>query len=339
MVRISVFLWICSLYLSVIYQVIDQPNIPPIQSTGFYGANVAWLVTNRGVILRTKDGGDSWKDRSPNAPARFEQLSFIDMQTGWTIDSEAQVWRTTNTGVTWKRIAKLDYTSSPFVGPIEQITFIDRLHGWIVDPFSVWRTEDGGFNWRRHTPLAESRKRKELIHRCSFINPRTGWLGGENATIYRTADGGRTWREERLATQSDMAVSGISFIDENRGWTCGWPHGGVFYTNDGGSTWHQQNLPEKNLNLTSIHFIDGNEGWAVGNCKIGNGKGFSGVILHTKDGGVSWQYTAGKINEINFDRVFFSDPQHGWLATSTSIYRTHDWGKTWRRVLKLPNHE
>ena len=62
-------------------------------------------------------------------------ISLVDRKLGWTVDDEAQVWRTDDGGRTWKVISKLNGLTSPFL--IEQIEFIDSSHCWMVDPYSV----------------------------------------------------------------------------------------------------------------------------------------------------------------------------------------------------------
>ena len=60
-----------------------------------------------------------------------------------------------------------------------------------------------------------------------------------------------------------------------------------------------------------------------------------GVILHTKDGGKSWQEASVGDGELFFDRMFFVDSKHGWLLGSNNIYRTQNGGRTWEVVLKV----
>ena len=56
-------------------------------------------------------------------------------------------------------------------------------------------------------------------------------------------------------------------------------HGLIAYSDDDGVTWHQSQVPVSVL-LTSMAFANPKDGWAVGHM---------GVILHTSDGGATWQ--------------------------------------------------
>jgi photosystem II stability/assembly factor-like uncharacterized protein len=54
--------------------------------------------------------------------------------------------------------------------------------------------------------------------------------------------------------------------------------GAILYSEDQGTTWLQATCPTS-VTLTSVAFVNGSLGWAVGH---------SGVILATRDGGISW---------------------------------------------------
>jgi photosystem II stability/assembly factor-like uncharacterized protein len=55
--------------------------------------------------------------------------------------------------------------------------------------------------------------------------------------------------------------------------------GHIVYSDDRGATWQQAKVPVS-ADLTALHFADARQGWAVGH---------EGVVLHTADGGASWQ--------------------------------------------------
>ncbi|MCC7475395.1 MAG: hypothetical protein IT425_08370 [Pirellulales bacterium] len=84
--------------------------------------------------------------------------------------------------------------------------------------------------------------------------------------------------------------------------------------------------------LTCVCFIDAQQGWAVGD---------RGLILHTGDGGATWQQQLSN-TVIHLASVHFIDPQHGWVvggvslprqsATQGIVLRTTDGGATWSEV-------
>ncbi len=84
--------------------------------------------------------------------------------------------------------------------------------------------------------------------------------------------------------------------------------------------------------LNSIHFVDSKFGWAVGGL---------GTILHSSDGGITWQNQPSP-SPFMLEKVFFTDRKHGWIVggwprdPNTSLYggmgvilATTDGGNTW----------
>src|SRR5438093_3198341 len=140
---------------------------------------------------------------------------------------------------------------------IEDVYFLDQRRGWLVAndcaaaKGAVYRTEDGGRNWRQ-LPWGFS-------HGCAagsdfslmFVDRRQGWVMGPVPTgpaafLFRTQDGGLTWRYNE---GHDMPVlSEVVFTTMQRGWGVGlsWLYSGPLYrTVNSGRTWNPQpGLPE-----------------------------------------------------------------------------------------------
>jgi photosystem II stability/assembly factor-like uncharacterized protein len=135
-------------------------------------------------------------------------------------------------------------------------------------------------------------------------------------------------------------VSGIRFLDAQKGWLYGY-NGGLYWTEDGGLTWVKKTVPfESELGL--VFFADEHTGWAE--------QKETGAILRTDDGGNSWQTCvnlSGKgdaPNTIDLLTLFFASRTRGWAIGSGNedsshdvLLRTDDGGHNWTRTpLKLP---
>lgn len=326
---------------------------PQVGSAAFIGADDAWLVTeNEGELWRTEDGGKSW-DKLPGkvVGGRFMAVNFIDPQQGWAANDEGQIWRTSDGGKTWEFIShpKDDEDNEPpFLS--HQMYFIDESHGWLIDAFSLWRTDDGGHNWQ--LSLSQSNKVQNETWqptRISFVNRKAGWMSATGGIVHRTRDGGKTWQSQKLISGADE--TDVFFINERVGWLTGFvsssepqPGTRLYRSNDGGERWKQIQINDKNTPINSVCFINEREGWALGRGgsqavdmrgvirRVGE---MRGVILHTNDGGKSWQEIRIGEKELFFDRIYFVDSHHGWLLASHNVYRTQDGGKSWNTVLKL----
>ncbi|PCI62516.1 MAG: hypothetical protein COB35_03695 [Gammaproteobacteria bacterium] len=111
----------------------------------------------------------------------------------------------------------------------------------------------------------------------------------------------------------------ITLVDQVRLVAVG-QHGNILTSNDA-ITWQQSSVPVQST-LTSVYFINSLQGWAVGH---------DATILHTSDGGYSWQvqqYLPNK--EKPLLDVTFKDDLNGLAVGAYGLfYRTTDGGQTW----------
>src|SRR5205807_2684561 len=105
-------------------------------------------------LFHTEDGGETWhRQKLPGYKTDLEVVYFRDEKEGWAAGSEnesasadglkAILLHTVDGGQTWKReevgAQELDF---------QAVYFSDPLTGWLVGYDKVFRTDDGGANWR-----------------------------------------------------------------------------------------------------------------------------------------------------------------------------------------------
>ena len=79
--------------------------------------------------------------------------------------------------------------------------------------------------------------------------------------------------------------------------------------------------------VRSVCFLDSLKGWLIA--------GSSGVLLHTSDGGSTWDYEfAGR--RVPLVACAFADSNHGWLTGGEAIFRTSNGGKSWTQLNTPP---
>lgn len=106
--------------------------------------------------------------------------------------------------------------------------------------------------------------------------------------------------------------------------------GNIVVSNDG-TNWAQVVVPVR-ATLTSVTFADDMSGWAVGH---------DAVILHTADGGKSWQMQnfAPELEKPFLD-VLFTDGQNGYAIGAYGLFMsTTDGGASWTEVEATPVRE
>jgi photosystem II stability/assembly factor-like uncharacterized protein len=100
----------------------------------------------------------------------------------------------------------------------------------------------------------------------------------------------------------------------------------VLLSDDAGRSWRQARHVPTNAPLTSVTFVDAHTGWAAGHW---------GTILHTTDGGETWDMQhSDPTRDRPFFSIRFSDGNHGIAGGLWSmLLRTDDGGRTWTPVV------
>jgi len=271
-------------------------------------------------VLRTGDGGSTWRDVTPPEPAPSETEAgqsavgyFLDSQVGW---------------VTYYR-ASLE----PSPG---------RLR--------VWSTQDGGENWTASQPVdLEFLGTTDYPPTLGFEDAESGWLLAANGPsgmhrypvyLLRTVDGGRNWEiaiDPFAGGLQSCHKSGIVFADRLTGWAtvaeCPISAPELSITSDGGRTWESVPLPppDKRPTLFETELCEGHSPQLLSPTEGALGVSCStGLLLNyfyrTEDGGQSWQsflYPGGTVS-LTGPRTAF--------AFGQKIYRTEDGGQTWEHI-------
>lgn len=219
----------------------------------FINDQVGYIVGSKGLILATKNGGNSWVKQAHNNNKyfRLSDVSFINENYGWV------------------------------VGSVDSGSL--RMGGVVLN------TTDGGETWSTQTDLFTG----IIHYGIKFFNENDGIMfgtygGGDNFNdtyIFKTNNGGITWDS---TNNIGTLVSRFSIINQDTIWGCGL---GFAISNDGGITWNTNfNLADSSLypfTIGDILNIDNNKGWIVFSTIIN----VNNIVLHlayTLDGGKSW---------------------------------------------------
>ena len=143
-----------------------------------------------------------------------------------------------------------------------------------------------------------------------------------------------TLKWEPTAPYQDLTA--VTFIDESRGWAVG-EAGTILHTADGGRSWQPQ-TSGTDQDLNTVFFLpDGLRGWAGGgNNHYELGTELNGVILHTRDGGKSWQPQYKRSEQLVSHLQFSPDGLRGWAAGSDTVLYTENGGLDWDSADSIP---
>ena len=160
-----------------------------------------------------------------------------------------------------------------------------------------------------------------------FVNDSTGFIVGEGGQFLRTSNRGRNWIAFKLPVRGIYDDYNLYFVDAMHGWVAGSFEtigfiDDMLITSDGGLSWTRVPvLQEGNPTfLRDIHFINPSVGWATG---------FTGKIINSTDGGLTWQTQVEDLSQ-HFKSIFFLDNQTGWAGGENgAFYTTTDGGANW----------
>jgi photosystem II stability/assembly factor-like uncharacterized protein len=234
-----------------------------------------------GAYATTRDGGKSWTAGSVPTSADLVDVSFPASSTGYALDRDGGLFATTNAGATWKTLG---------TGSTQRPLSIDAPQARIVlvaGPRGVRRSTDGGETF---SPVSA----RAVAH--ASLNGLTAARGGATfawgaATIALSTDRGATWRTIAKPGATAAArkrlrvrVAQVAFANAKAG-LLGDTRGRVWRTVDGGRRWTL-------LRGVGTERISG---MAVSSASTGYlvipafGARRGGYLLHTTDGGVTWQ--------------------------------------------------
>ncbi|WP_177181018.1 WD40/YVTN/BNR-like repeat-containing protein [Parapedobacter koreensis] len=134
-----------------------------------------------------------------------------------------------------------------------------------------------------------------------------------------------------LEAGTPTSIRGLSVLDDSVAWVSG-SNGWIGRTADRGQTWHwQQVASHEAMDFRDIEAFSADEALIIS-------AGSPLVILHTTDGGGSWQEThRDERPEIFFDGMDFWDGQRGLaygdpIGGIMQLLATDDGGQTWQDI-------
>ena len=306
-----------------------------IKELSFVDALQGWACGGKGLILYTDNAGLNWQELPSPIDIDLRYISFIDAQNGWVAGSrgehpyyESVIYHTSDGGLSWTEptvFSDISLACFEFIDSNEGIVLGDKQNesGEWVD--ILYHTHDGGLNWQRNELAGLS------LDNTGFVLDDHNWwmLGGFGATILYSQDGGLSW-DYQIQPLTITHLGDVFFINDQEGWAVG--HGIVLHTTNGGKSWPSVDPGFDGLWHT-VFFVDQLHGWIVAGGYPLISFGISGgdfIVYHTSNGGQDWAELETPV-ETSQNRIFFTDPMHGWIIeNSKNVWSTTNGGQDWQ---------
>ena len=264
---------------------------PPVtNSSAVQSAGALVWADRKNVLLRSDEGllegniiSGQWRKVLVPAPLlrQLRDIKFTDRQHGWAIGYYG-AYLTSDGGATW-RVAHTNLSSMS----LNHVFPLSPAQAWTVGMNgTVAYTIDGGQTWKRQELPGRGGMRRvgrrygPDLTSVQFVNPRRGWLCGEDGLIYQTTDGGEHWQMQETGVFKKLRA--VSFVDAKEGWVLGSDYL-IFHTRDGGVHW------ENKYSNTEAFFLDiqalpNGRAWVLG----GEDRYDPYDLLFTTDYGETW---------------------------------------------------
>ena len=300
-------------------------------------------------ILRTGDGGQTWKNVSPPTPAEYGNLpevAFLDAKTAFAIysktlmptssDTEITIRRTIDGGQTWQNGDTLILNQAPMMG-VSQLVMLDQNHGWMSgtsdevmgrSSVALYTTEDSGIHWsaiydtNTHSQMNDPNTLWGYSNYpygdrlLTFATASIGYYS--NGELFLTQDGGISWQKQTLPNPSDLPNLDTQISQNELFSTVSLP---LFVTpQDGVLT--RRIYPRIQVTIPPGSY---------------SGLPMAEYLYFTHDGGHTW---IPRPSPTRIGGVYFLDTQAGWFlgkddanpANFTQLYQTSDGGDTWIQI-------
>ncbi len=289
---------------------------------------------------------------------------YKDKNTFYFGSTGGGVWKTQDGGSNWKNVSDKFFGGS--IGSVavapsnSSIVYAGEgestLRGNVSEGHGIWRSDDGGRNWK-HIGLDNSRHIMRIVIHPD--NPDIVWAAAlghlfgpsDDRGVYKTMDGGKTWKKVLFSDDQSGAAElvmepGNPAVLYAATWTVirtpyslesGGKGSALWKSTDGGDTWKKLNDKRGFPGKTTI----GNIGISVS--AVNPSRVFAlvesekGGLLRSDDGGETWDNVSTDPN-IRQRAWYFSkiycDPKNadGIYALNVNMYRSTDGGKTFKEI-------
>jgi photosystem II stability/assembly factor-like uncharacterized protein len=297
-----------------------------------------FIILLSAVAQETGEWNTTW-EAAANNNALFPKGLATAGAGHYVLATSADVFRTTDAGITWKSIRSngggFSYIAHPSAEQVVVLTDSNFFEGDIYVHYgTILATSNGGTTWKE-----EKFSGRRWLRGLSMADATTGLVAmqvaGPADSLLLTIDGGMTWQRLPLPEGSRYpsephCLSTMSWAVKAFDTTEKKFH--FYRTTNGGIQWSRAvNLPEWS---GTVRFISDSLAWTVGGVATGVGQTNRDMIARSTDGGITWTTMLDTALDFRFgvNDIAFADANNGIAVGGFGkILRTTDGGTTWHQ--------
>jgi photosystem II stability/assembly factor-like uncharacterized protein len=295
---------------------LPQPNT--LSHMRFVDDSTGFAFGDCGIVLKTTDGGFSWRITGTDETMPVAGVSFPCHDTGYIISE--YVMKTTDCGEHWDTTSL--YSGTIAMWGIVDISFVTGYKGYAINEEGIYKTTDGGITWSFKDPGAT----RALVCVC-FPVMDTGFIGTGGGKIIRTTDAGNSWSIVLYVPGQDIVS--VSFANGLTGFAIALDDINdtyVYRTEDGGASWQlMKHFPGQYLDM---YLMNDSALWISGTTRV----------ARTSDKGLTWEdfLTDKWIRSPAFRNSLtgyaVGQFNGGFCPHLPGIFKTEDGGSTWQEI-------
>ena len=249
-----------------------SPTSNQLVSLDFIDETTGWAVGEYGTILKTTDGGETWRLIEIPQLDYLTDVYFPTASVGYIVGKDGIILKSTDGGEGWFP------QTIRFSNNLHRVRFRDESNGWVIgEKGLILHTSDGGTIWEQQV----SNSREHLYGLALVPDTNTVVVVGNDSTILVTNNEGQSWEHrsfESLKTGNRYyRFKDVFFLNTSKGWIGGSKGTGTLLlsSNNGGQNWFEQDFYDSRYDgfldhgtgnleeIQQIYFLDRRYGFCL----------------------------------------------------------------------------
>ncbi|MCH8224225.1 MAG: ABC transporter permease subunit [Chloroflexi bacterium] len=178
---------------------VESGTASALTDIAFVDSSHLWIAGEKGLVLRSTDGGVTFETVDTGVNAMLLSVSFASADQGVVVGEGGTILVTADGGRTWQQ------SDAGTSSRLNAVDFASDGSVWAVgDGGTALQSRDGGVTWARRT-IGTSLKNS--LRAVSFDGA-DGVVVGSKGTVLTTSDGGASWTRQEILEGREGTITG-----------------------------------------------------------------------------------------------------------------------------------